>query len=159
MIDYIVPLLAALIALSTRGCYRYINYTLACLLIFIFGYEEYVLSPDSFVFDSYWHDVIMIFLYGTAALMFHKLGGRIQLILASTGVALHIVYGLGWLIPNYTPEQYYYEGVLITLNIIQLLAAHKGQLWSILYKKTGAYYELRSDHNGSNHNSIHRNHP
>lgn len=160
LIDWIFPLLAIAIYFATpKGCYRDINTILACLIVFIFGYEEYIIASG--IYDSELHDIIMISLYSLAACLFHLVGGRIQLLLACIGVVLHIGYFGAWAFIDY-PHDYYYRGAFVTLTVLQLLAASKGALWSILYKKVQGVINGRANRgsdNASGGSSLHRNSP
>ena len=135
-IDFTLPLIAIGIYYATPdGSNRQVNLMLACLLVFIFGYEQYIIEND--VYDTPLHDVIMLSVYGIFSILFYAFGGRIQLLLALSGAIIHIGYGMAWIWTAY-PHDFYYRPAFVVLTIIQLLAASKGALWSILYNKLQA---------------------
>ncbi len=157
LIDWIFPLTAIAVYFATpKGCYKDINTILVCLILFIFGYEEYIIASG--IYDSAFHDITMIGIYGLAAGLFYVMGGRIQLLLACIGAVLHVGYGLAWGFVAY-PHDYYYRGAFVTLTILQLLAASKGALWSILYKKIQGVANGRIDrsrYNAISRSTLHR---
>ena len=158
-IDFTLPLIAIGIYYATPdGSNRHVNLMLSCLLIFIFSYEQYILANG--VYDVPLHDVIMFSAYGIASILFYSFGGRIQLILALSGAIIHIGYGMAWMWTAY-PHDFYYRPAFVVLTIIQLLAASKGALWSILYNKLQAVAHERIGMGSANvagGNNAHRKH-
>lgn len=156
MIDWAFPLLAIGIYFATpKGCYKSINLILVCLISFIYGYEEYIVKS---VYDSPLHDLIMVCIYLSAASLFSAFGGKIQLYIALSAAIIHIGYGFGWAFIEY-PHDYYYRGAFVTLTIIQLLAASKGALWSILYRKVEANERIRHINHASSCAALHKHNP
>ena len=135
-IDTLFPLLAIIIVFGTpKGCHKTINILLAGMLVFVYGLEEYALDPDTHLFDGAWYDATLTILYAGMACVFYRVGGRIQFYLTSAGTVLHLGYWMSWGLGVF-PVNLFYSEVFVTLTIMQLLAASKGMLWSVLYKRT-----------------------
>lgn len=163
IIDTIFPILAVLIVfLTPKGCNRTINTVLACLLIFIFGLEEFVSSDfavSSGVIDGAWYDVILVGIYSLIAWLFYRVGGYVQSVLTSIGLVLHLFYLLLWT-ANYMPMELFYSEVFISLTVAQLMVATNGILRPILYRmisRGGHGRDNRSGAHGSGCHSANRN--
>lgn len=153
IIDTIFPILAVLIVFATpKGCNRTINTVLACLLIFIFGLEEFVLSDfavNAGVIDGLWYDIILVAIYGLIAWIFYRVGGYVQSVLTSIGLVLHLFYLLLWT-ADYMPMELFYSEVFIGLTVAQLMVAMNGILRPILYRMIN-----RGEHGRDNRNASH----
>ena len=155
-IDFTLPLIAIGIYYATPdGSNRHVNLMLSCLLVFIFGYEQYIIANGAY--DTPLHDVIMFSAYSISAILFYAYGGRIQLMLALSGAVIHIGYGMAWIWAAY-PHDFYYRPAFVVLTIIQLLAASKGALWSILYNKLQAVAHERIGRGAAHDTSSHSSH-
>jgi hypothetical protein len=113
------------------------------MLIFIYGLEEYTMN----MIDGSWYDMLLALLYSGMAFLFYRAGGLIQFALTSTGAILHAWYWYVWGV-DARPLSLFYSEIFVTLTIFQLLAASKGMLWSVLYKRIqgGNYGTRRNSH-------------
>ena len=154
-IDTMFPLLAILIVFGTpKGCHRLINTLLACMLVFIYGLEEYTLH----MIDGAWYDSTLTALYIGMAFLFYRAGGLVQFGLTSAGAVIHFGYWMVWSF-SAMPATLFYSEVFVTLTIMQLLAASKGMLWSVLYKRIqGVKNGVRSHSHGIVWHLTHRGH-
>lgn len=133
----LLPLFAVLIVFCTpKGCNRTINTLLACLIIFIFGFEEAVRSDVAVslgIYDGRWFDASIIAIYGAMILLFYRVGARIQLGLSLVGALLGVWYYLSWS-GDTRPINLFYSESFIFLTVLQLIVASDTPLKSLLNK-------------------------
>ena len=152
MIDWIFPIAGVLIYfLTPKGKCKEINEILAYLLVFIFGYEQYILENN--LLDSPWHEVAYFLSYGLFSYLFYKRGGKRQLKLTLLGMAMSVVYGgFGFYFWNQgfylDPRDFYWTEAFITLSILQLIIASEGVCLPTLYKKIGGYHGRNNSSSG-----------
>jgi hypothetical protein len=154
MIDWMLPIAGIMILfLTPKGLNREINEILACLLIFIFGYEQYIIENS--LYDSEWHDVARFSVYGLCTYLFYKVGGYRQYKLSLLGAVMCLIYGgfgfyydhLGY---YFDPRDYLWAEAFIALSIIQLYIASDGAGFSTLCKRFRRYCGRNNSDSGSN---------